>query len=141
MIELSTPTLELAQRCVRELPWEGRLEGYWTHLMSGSTQHYMYNLPQVADFLRGNVEVLYERNGSVGYIDAASLRDWAKNMVGDDELAAAIEVMVLELANCENDVKRQRKEIEIIEPLGDLIRTRVQQCLKVLGDSVNKEEK
>ena len=141
MTELSTPTFELAQRCIQELPWEGRLEGYWTHLMSGSTQHYMYNLPQVADFLRGNVEVLYERNGSVGYVNATVLRDWIQEMLGDNELAQAVDAIVHELDNCENDVKRQLKEIELIEPMGDLLRSRVKQCLAVLEDTLVKEER
>ncbi len=141
MAQLAAPSSELAQRLLAEQPWEGRLTGYWTNLMSGSIQHYIYNLPQAADFLHGTVEILYERNGSVGYVNVADLLAWVRDTLQDAELAQAVSVFAEELAACPDDVKRQRKEIEIIEPLGELLRARYKQCVAVLGADSKVKEK
>jgi uncharacterized protein YnzC (UPF0291/DUF896 family) len=132
MAEMSIPSRKMAQRFLTELPWEGRLFAYLTNLMSGGVQEFIFSLPQAADFLHGDVETLYERSGTVGYIDAKVLETWVRDKIGDEELSEAIHAIVMELDACPNDVKRQLKEIEIIEPLGNLVRQRVKQCKVVL---------
>lgn len=124
MIELTTPTPEIAARVLGEVGWSDRLTGVSMQCLSGPTQMDLYSVDQAAAFLRAD-ELEHLRDpvsgASYGYIDPAALVWWLDNVLQDGELAHAVE----------ETAGQYQHYLAQIEPMHDLLVHRLVQCEEV----------
>jgi len=93
MATLPEPSRTLAARLLSELEYEEQLVGYDMSSTSGSTRRVLYSLQEVCDFMRmQGVDGPALRGGSgiIGYLDFAELHKWIGDVLGDQDLAAAV---------------------------------------------------
>ena len=121
--KLSKPSRELATKLLSEVSFEKRLIGIIMHPMIGDTEHELYSLQEVADFLRLRVEKVTDKHAYINYVDLDALERWIREVLGDKELADAIR----------EEIKRGKSYKERMESIKELIKQRLKQCKAVLG--------
>ncbi|MDI3281340.1 MAG: hypothetical protein QJR13_08235 [Bacillota bacterium] len=121
MAVLSEPSRELALKLLREVEYEERLVGYKMSPATGNEQCSLYSLQEVADFLRMDSLEHYLLKGGhpfIGYIDLEELTRWVGEVLGDQELARALEE---ELKQGES----YQSKVALVKPL---LKQRLEQC-------------
>lgn len=110
-MKLTQPTPELAEAVQAEVDYETHLVGYKLHGMAGNAAIRLYTLEDVANFLHvDDREQLVEMGGggTIGYVDLEVLSDWTREVVGDEELAEAID----DARRAEPDYKSQAEAVK-----------------------------
>lgn len=89
------PTAEAVEHYMRELGYEQRLVGHKMAASTGNSPLDMYSMAEAALFLTGNpwdMPVAHpDFKSTLNWIDMGKLVAWLKEVVGDVELASAIE--------------------------------------------------
>lgn len=130
MAALSEPSPELALKLLQEVGYEGRLVGYKMSPATGNEQCSLYSLQEVADFLRmDSLEDYLLKGGhpSIGYVDLEELTRWVGEVLGDRELARALEE---ELKQGES----YQAKVALVKPL---LKQRLEQCRALVEASAN----
>jgi hypothetical protein len=91
-VTLSEPKPELAARLLAAVGFEQRLVGLKMAAMGGSNPSELYSLNEVANFIHVDdyETALRDQHATVGYVDPSALSRWVAEVLGDEELAAAI---------------------------------------------------
>lgn len=119
------PTTEQVAHALRELSYEERLVGHKMTPSAGNSACEMYSLPQAVVFLLGNrwdAPLLSPGfKGTINWIDIELLVKWLRDVVGDPDLADAIESQALPLDSYRLQMER----------LGELFAHRMRQYREV----------
>lgn len=83
---LTPPSAEEAERILREVAWEDRLTGYMYHPGPGSSPQELLQVLHVYRLLYGAPEAFH--------LDFPKLRQWVGDVLGDEELAAEIGILL-----------------------------------------------
>lgn len=121
MAKLAEPSKDLAARLLSELDYEKRLVGYEMSPATGNAQRSLYSLQEAYDFLKmGEADDLLLRGGGalIGYLDLDELRQWVGDVLGDQDLAAAVGQAVADAENYRDRLLEVRQ----------LVRERLDQC-------------
>lgn len=92
-VELTTPSVELAERLRREVTQGELITGMKMSVMGGANPVPLYSLKAAASFLNiGSYEAAMRPNNqeTIGYIDLPALERWVRGVFDDQELADAI---------------------------------------------------
>ncbi len=95
------PTAEFVEQALREVEWGDRLIGYMMTPTTGNKTRDMYSLPEAVQFLFGTkwdaplLQAGYK--GGINWVDVQQLVDWLRDVIGDVELADAVDRDVLGL--------------------------------------------
>ena len=125
MSRLSQVTEEQAAKFLSEVEFANHIKGTTFHAMSGGKAIYILGLKEVAQFLHfGSMKSLTTLGGggTINYIDFAKLRIWVSDIIGDQELAEAID----------EEMEKGSGFAHMIEPIKELLQERVNQCESVL---------
>ena len=119
MAKLPEPTRDVAARILSEVDFDKRLIGYDMKPRAGNTPLSLYSFAEAVNFL--HVDSLEDlmipgARGSVGYIDLEALKNWVATVMGDEDLAAAIDEAVTQNDNY-HDQAHAVKEV-MMERLG-----------------------
>lgn len=119
------PTPERVAHALRELSYEERLVGHKMTPSAGNSACEMYSLAQAVVFLLGNrwdAPLLSPGfKGTINWIDIELLVNWLRDVVGDPELADAIESQAMPLDSYRLQMER----------LGELFAQRMRQYREV----------
>ena len=95
---LSTPTNEQAERFMRSVELSARLRGGILTPMAGTRPMNLTSLREVADFLvvQPDVQAILHQSplAQVRYIDPGTISTWVGDVIGDAELAEALDAVV-----------------------------------------------
>lgn len=97
-VELTQPSPELAERLRAEVGQDERLTGMKMSVMGGANPVSLYSLASAASFLKiGTYEEAMRPNNqeTIGYIDLPALEIWVREVLGDAELADAIQAEIV----------------------------------------------
>jgi hypothetical protein len=119
------PTPELAARLLTGVGFEQRLVGLKMGAMGGSNPSELYTLVEAANFIHVDdyETALRDQHATVGYIDPSALSRWVSEVLGDQELGAAI----LERA------PRSESYGSVAMSIKQLLLDRIAQCEAVLA--------
>jgi hypothetical protein len=110
MMELTSPSKDLAERVLTEVGFEDRLTGYRLRERTGATTIRLYSFEEVVGLLND----LHPR------LDFDRLERWIRETMGDPELAEKIEDVIQE------DMSDRVRTLRI----KDLMALRLYQCLQ-----------
>lgn len=125
-MQLQQPSPELARQILSDVPYEDRLTAYKMRHGPGPQRRRLYSLEETSEFLSiddGDTLQQLGGKGSVTDIDFVELQDWVAEVIGDQELAAAIHNEIVD-ADC------YREKLQRIQPL---LKLRVEQSKKVVN--------
>ena len=124
-ITLGEPTPESAARLLGEVVFEKRLVGTKMGAMGGANPLPLFSLEEVTDFIHIDdyETALMSKSATVGYIEPSALARWVSEVLGDEELAAAILERSAEGDNYGS----------VAMPIKELLLERIQQCREVLA--------
>ncbi|PKQ20770.1 MAG: hypothetical protein CVT66_03445 [Actinobacteria bacterium HGW-Actinobacteria-6] len=128
----SVPSEELVRHAERELAYSERLTGYSASPAVGSQNVEMYSFAQAGKFLIGNNWANLLEDGtksSLNYVDMAKLVTWFREVIGDSELADAVE----------QDVAGAKSYMEQADAAGAVLKARFMQYLEVVPASMPEE--
>lgn len=126
-MELHSPSEQTAKALLEDVEAKDYLKGSMMEHGPGPRRRRIYCLGDLEKFLRTDEpeELQQIRGGRVGYLEYSDLIDWIEQVVGDPQLAEAIEDAIDEDAG-------YRKNVENIRPL---IKTRMEQCEELVRRS------
>jgi len=97
------PTLELVEHALRDLAYHERFVGYAMTASAGNAPKDMYSLRDAVLFLVGtrwDAPMLHSGfKGALNWVDVDSLSAWLRNVVGDADLADAMQERASGLAS------------------------------------------
>lgn len=123
---LAPPSDELVHHAMRDLDYSERLTGYSASPTVGNQRIELYSFAQAGSFLIGNkwADLLSEgAKGSMNYMDVPIMIDWLREVIGDVDLAEAVERDTADAGNYKAQV----------EAAGSLFKARFTQYLEVTG--------
>lgn len=97
---LAAPTYEQVQHWLRDLGWDERFTGVQMTPSAGNKVHDMYNFAAALRFVFGTdweAPLLDEdHKGSINWADMDKFIDWVRSVIGDVELADAMDAVSVE---------------------------------------------
>lgn len=126
-------SLETAQTLLAELDWGKHFVGAEMNPASGSRQVYIYSLKEAAQFLRnGTAGMGFTGSGrsTISWIDVQQFIDWARNGLGDEELAQALE----------EGIVGEETFYSQVQKIGYLVDARYAQLKQLIDENDCKEE-
>jgi len=123
----SMPSEELVRHALRNLSYAERLTGTSASPAAGNQRVEMYSFAQAGKFLIGNDWTSLLSDGtkaSLNWVDMAKLVNWFRDVIGDAELAEAVEHR---LASSAGSYREQA------EAAGSLVKARFTQYMEVIG--------
>ena len=123
----SVPSEELVRHALRDLSYDERLTGSTASPAVGNQRVEMYSFAQAGRFLIGNDWASLLSDGtkaSLNWVDMAKLVVWFREVIGDAELAEAVEQGVTGAAG---NYKAQ------VDAAGAALKARFTQYLEVIG--------
>jgi len=133
MVNFFTPSRELAEKLLSRLSGEGAVMAYSADPYSGSMNYYIYSLDEMASFLDVDMSCIATMTGSMHFIDPEVLTKWIRDAYGDEELVDAIEEFIATYKHCQDSVEYHIKQLSVINPIKELLKSRLAQCREVLG--------
>lgn len=112
---LSAPSKELAEKILRKVSWQERLEGSIYDPGPGAIPERIFKLEEVYNLLRSLP------NFSV---DLRQLERWVREVLGDEEAAAEIKLLL-----------DGKEEEEAREGVTRLLGQRIEQCKEILAEA------
>jgi hypothetical protein len=131
-VNLSEPSRELAARILAGVSFEKRLIGTRTNPGAGDIRENIYSFEEAVVFLKDNDEDIWASNDWVYSIDQRRLQKWLDEVLGDKELADAIEDKIRESANY-TGYDRDLKEREQLKEIKELMEYRLKQCQELMA--------
>ncbi|HEX9975910.1 MAG TPA: hypothetical protein VGA82_01550 [Dehalococcoidales bacterium] len=126
MPRLSKPSRELSSRLLSQVSFNDRVLGVRSHPSGGQNWDAIYSFQEATQFM-GVV------GDSIYHIDSDTLKKWIGDTLGDKELAQAIGETAKVLDSCADSWEREKKELELIVPMRELMEERLRQAREVLG--------
>ena len=111
MIELTSPSKDLAERILTEVAFKDRLTGYRLRERTGITTIRLYSFEEVVALL----------HDPFPRIDFVGLESWIRGVKGDGELAEKIKKVI----------EAESNELERLKRIRALMEERLQQCKSV----------
>lgn len=94
-ITFAPPSADMVERALRDLDYNDRFVGYAMTASAGNAAKDIYSLRDAVLFLVGtpwNAPMLHPGfKGALNWVDVARFAAWLRDVVGDDELAQAVE--------------------------------------------------
>lgn len=125
-MQLQQPSPELAKQILSDVSYENRLTAYKMRHGPGPQRRRLYSLEEASEFLSiDNADTLQQLGGkgSVADVDFVKLQNWIADVIGDQELATAINHEIAD-ADC------YREQLQRIQPL---LESRVEQSKRVVN--------
>lgn len=124
---LSMPTRDLATRLMGQVSFEDRVLGVMSHPAGGQNWDALYSFQEATQFMGVGGDWMCSIAPDV-------LKKWIGDTLGDKELAQAIGEIAKVLDSCQDSFEREKKEIELIGPISQLMEKRLRQAREVLGE-------
>jgi len=140
MYNLSSPSIETAEKINAELGYDEKIEVMELDPYSGGSNQFLYSFKELVDFLDVDLRCLTEMRGFMRFIEPDELCRWIDNTLGDNELADAIRAIVNERVISSNPVEMHVQTLGAINPIKDLLSFRLAQCRKVLEQNCKVQE-
>jgi hypothetical protein len=100
---LAPPSSELVERALRSLEYDERLIGYAMTPSAGNAAKDLYSLGDAVLFVLGTKwdAPLFDPSfkGGINWVDLSRMTDWVRDVIGDADLAEAMERDVLPLSS------------------------------------------
>lgn len=128
----TTPSEELVRNATRELGWDERFTLYEMSASTGNTPVVVYNFQRLVVALFGTHwdRLLYEgTKEKLVWFDFGELTAWIRDVLGDAELADAIDVAIA-------DIEAHKARVDAVLPV---FRERIAQYHAVL-DEIGRDE-
>jgi hypothetical protein len=132
VIKLSKPSKKLAKKLLNsKVRFEDRLIGTRENPEAGEETEFIYRFKDAVQFLQWNYDDFWIGLDWTYSIDSRALQKWVGEVLGDKELAIAIEDKIKELAIYSGH-KRYLKGIEHTKEIKGLMEYRLKQCNELI---------
>ena len=134
VVKLSKPSKELAKKLLGiRVSFEDRLIGIRENPEAGEEPDFIYTFEEAVQYLLSGGDDSWEGSDWMYSIDSRDLQKWVGKVLGDKEIAKAIED---EIEKCTNYIEHVRflKSIEQKKKIKELMAYRLEQCKELITE-------